>query len=333
VFTAFSDYFDYYYTTYLPLLVLLYELDLQVCKQEEPALVLLSNEYGGYERALIMAAHAQHIPSLAIQHGIIDEYKAGYMFAANDVSTTGSAHYPFVPIPTNTTVYGSFTKDLLTRSSSFPDNAVVVTGQPRYDSLLHVERLYDKTRFCNRFQIDQQKKLVLITTQPFPMESVREKFILSTIKALNQIQGIQIIVKPHHNETQEWYENRVKTQNIIILPPRYDTYEALYACDLLIAQTSTTILEAMILEKEVVVVNLSNLPEVLPWVEEKAVFGVYNEADLVKNFQSALFDKKAQMATQKDRRTFLTKHIFKTDGKSSERVAARILSLLQEKES
>lgn len=331
VFSVFYDYFDYYFTIYLPLLVLFYELGLKVCKQENPALILLSHEYGAYERALIMAAHNQHIPSLAIQHGIIDEFKTGYMYSANDVALTGSAQYPFVPLANKTAVYGSFTKHLLTEKSSYPNHAVEITGQPRYDALQYADKLYDKAIFVKHHQIDPEKKIVLITTQPIPMENIREEFIFSTIQALKEVNNIQIIIKPHHNERLEWYEKRIGNQDLIILPPLYDTYEAIFACDLLIAQTSTTIIEALILDKEVVVVNLSKLPEVLPWVEENAVLGVYNKANLSATFKDALFNTEKKAIRRMNRRAFLMKHVYKTDGKASNRVVDIILSLLQTK--
>ena len=40
-------------------------------ENEKPDLILIQNEYGGFEQALVIAAKFKNVPTIAIQHGII----------------------------------------------------------------------------------------------------------------------------------------------------------------------------------------------------------------------------------------------------------------------
>lgn len=66
------------------------------------------------------------------------------------------------------------------------------------------------------------------------------------------------MIKPHPREKEDFYENVVKKNiRVTILPSISDTFEALYACDLLVAACSTVITEALVLGKPAVTVNLT----------------------------------------------------------------------------
>jgi len=316
--------FGYYCRVYLPLMVLYFELSLQALRTEKPRLVMMINEYGGFERALLLAAHTMGVPSLAIQHGIIHRYHPGYMYGRDEVSPDGSAQFPYAPLPTKTAVYGPYYKEILTQCSSYPEEAVIVTGQPRYDILHLAERRYDREKFCRRYGLDPSTKIALIATQPFSLKERRE-FFDSTIQALSKIGGVQVVVKPHHRESREWYVEQLEELGVkaLVLPPRYDTFEAIYSCDLLISVTSTTILEALILGKTAVSVNILGLPEIMPWVRDGAVLGVYKRPELLPTLRRALIGG----IRQEKRRTFVRRHVYKVDGRATERVTSLVLKM------
>ncbi|MCD6513509.1 MAG: UDP-N-acetylglucosamine 2-epimerase, partial [Candidatus Odinarchaeota archaeon] len=331
ILNQFRDYFEYYYKMYLPMMVLYYELSLRVLDIEKPKLVIMIHEYGGFERALIFASLLKKIPVLALQHGIISKYHPGYMYLRDEISQDGAVSFQYVPIPTKTAVYGPYYQWLLTQLSSYPKSAVVVTGAPRYDILKFADKIYSKAVFCNKYGLDINKKIALIATQPFPIEDIRTCFLVEVLNALKKIESVQIVVKPHPREDQAWHKQKLKDIGVdaIVLPPKSDTYEAIYACDLFISATSTTILEAMILNKPVVVVNLFNLPEVLPWVEEGAALGVYSADKLFQTIKMALFDKNVQIKLAERRKKFVYEHVYKIDGKATKRVIDVIEQLLR----
>lgn len=331
IFDNFQNYFEYYFKTYLPLMVWYFELSVRALSKEKPSLVLLTNEYGGFERALLFAAHHCNIPSLALQHGIIHKYHRGYIYFKDEISENGSPHFPNVPIPTITAVFGSYYKDILTAYSAYPSSSVKVTGQPRYDILSHAEKMYSRNKFCNKHGLNPKKTIALIITQPINPREIRDTFFLSTMQALNRFDNLQIVVKPHPGESTEWYRQQIKSIKLpsIVLSPRFDTNEAIFACDLFFTINSTTILEALILNKKIFAVNLSNLPDVLPWVQEGVVTGVYKEVELFSAIKKALSGLNDDPLFERRRIEFLRKHVYKTDGKATERVTALINQLVR----
>lgn len=330
IFEVFKDLLKYYYKLYLPIMVLYFELALHLLDIEKPAIVLLSNEAGGFERALLYATTYQGLPSLAIQHGIIHEHHPGYIYAKGDVSTQALAKFPYVPLPTRTAVFGTYYEEILTKVSNYPTSSIVVTGQPRYDALKSVDEIYSRKAFCARYGLDCRKKIVLIITQPF-VERIRSEFFVHTIRVLKGLAGIQIIVKPHQIEAPEWHCNALSEleAEAIVLSPNADTYEAIYSCDLFIAINSTTILEALILDKVVIAVNLSNLPELIPWVTAGAVLGVYETSTLASTIADALFNETKIRQKLVNRFNFLVSQFYKLDGQASDRVIKLMLNLIE----
>jgi hypothetical protein len=329
IFTEFQTNFEYYFKVYLPLMVEYYELCLRLLEKEKPNLVLLSNEYGGFERALLFACHRMKIPTLAQQHGVIHVNHPGYMFEKGAISTQEYTTFPFSPLPTITSIIGPAFKKILTEDSSFPKSRVAISGQPRYDVFHVIARIYDKDTFFKRHNLDQKKKMVLLATQPFYLETLRREFLINTIHEISLINGIQIVVKPHHNESIEWFNKQLRPiqADVMVLPPESDVIEAIYVCDVFMSVNSTTILEALALDKPVVVVNLSSQIEPLPWVKKGAALGVYNVEEIKSAAEKALFDDRLRNQLQDKRTKFVFEYLYKIDGKATDRVISLMLKL------
>jgi hypothetical protein len=322
--TALPNYFEYYFHTFLPLAALYLDLSQRALKEESPNTLLLVDEYLLYGRSLLFAAAEEKVPSLAIQHGVIFKFHPGYIYDQDEISQDGNPFFPYSPLPTKTALYGQFYERILIEHSAYPKSRLVVTGQPRYDVLRHANEIYDKREFCQRYNLDSKTRIVLIVTQPFPVKKARTEFVIPTSQALDQIPNLQIVVKPHPSESSDFYKELLTKQGIAatVLSPKSDTVEAIFACDLFIAVNSTTIIEALILNKPVVVINLSNFPEVLPWVSDGAVVEVTNPNDLRAIFRRVLDDEKFLQAHSDGRKRFLEGQIYKDDGRATERVIA-----------
>jgi len=300
------------------------EMAKELVEEEGPDLILLLNEYGVFERALGIAGKLRGIPTLAIQHGFIGPLHMGYMYSKDSISASGSIETPYCPIPDKTAVYGQFYYDLLTKMSAYPPSSVVVTGQPRYDILAMANRVFSREKFCTGSGLDPDRKIVLITTQPWPM---REVFIRSVLTALKHFRKIQIVIKPHPGEKEDFYEKVVEKENIkvTILPRKSDTFEALYACDLLVAAYSTVITEALVLGKLAVTISLGE--ELAPFYRG-VTLRVDKKEDLAPAIRKALYDEKTKEKLRKAGRKFVFNHAYKLDGKATERVVNLIEQMI-----
>lgn len=306
------------------------EMAKELVEREEPDLILLINEYGIFERALVVAGKLKGIPTLAIQHGHIGPLHMGYMYSKDSISESGSVEVPYYPIPDKTAVYGQYYYDLLTKMSAYPRSSVVITGQPRYDKLAVANRVFSRERFCDKLGLDPKRKIVLVATQPLSWH-MREAFIRSILTALKHFPEVQIIIKPHPNEKEDFYEKMVEKENIkvTILPSKSDTFEALYTCDLLVAAFSTVITEALVLGKLAVTVNLT-AEDPAPYYKE-VTLRVNKKEDLFPAIAKALHDQNTRERLRKAGENFAFNHTYKQDGKATERVVNLIEQMIRKK--
>ena len=321
---------SYYFNSIFGRVVKKIEMAKELVEEEEPDLILLINEYGNFERALVVAGKLKGIPTLAIQHGNIGPLHKGYMYSKDSISANGGIKTPYCPIPDKTAVYGRYDYDLLTKMSAYPGSSVVITGQPRYDILVAANRVFSREKFCSKLNLNPDRKIVLVATQNLPIPK-GEAFLRNILRALKNFPEIQTVIKPHPGEKGEWHKKVVKEEKVsgvVLLSKDSDTLEALYACDLLVTGFSTVITEAIILGKAVVSMHLSKSEDPTPYYKE-ATLRVYREEDLAPAIRKALFDEKTRKKLKKARKKFISKHAYKQDGKSTERVVGLIEEMIK----
>ena len=312
--------------------VLFIELMRRIIKIEKPDLILTTDEYDLFGRAAVIAGKLWGVPTLAIQHGNISPDHVGYIHTKDEISDEIAPEY--CPLATKTAVYGPWPKKVLVEDCNYPEGSVVVTGQARYDTLARADKIFSRENFCERYGLDAGNKIALICTQAFPVFEERIVFLKSILKALKEFPEIQIVIKPHPNENEEWCKEIVEEQkaSVSILPKRSNTYEAIYACDIMLAFFSTTITEALILNKPVVVVNLTGRLDPMPYVESGAALGSYREEDIEPAIRKALYDENIREKLRNVRTKFVHEHCYKIDGKGSERVVRLIGEIIKLKE-
>ena len=316
----------YYFHSLFGHIVKQIEMAKEAIKEENPELILVTSEGSGiFEKALIVAAKLKKIPTLAIQHGHIGPLHQGYMHSKNSISESGSIQSPYLPIADKTSVYGPFHYNFLTRESAYPESAVVVTGQPRYDKMAMADKIFSKEKFCAKWGLNPRRKIVLVATQPLRM---RKAFFRGVLRGLKLLPEVQTIIKPHPRENSELYEKLIEQEKmgIILLPKRSETLEALYACDVLVAMSSTVITEATILRKPAVTVRPTR-GDPAPYYNEVTLRVDLGE-DLAPLVRKALYDEKTREKLKKEERKFAFNHTYKLDGKATERVVNLIEQMI-----
>lgn len=90
---------------------------------------------------------------------------------------------------------------------------------------------------------------------------------------------------------------------------------------------STTGMEAVALNKPVIVVNLTGRPDPVEYVKERVALGVYKEEDLKPAVEQLLRDD-SELA--KNRKKYVEKYLYKIDGKATERIINLIKEVIKE---
>jgi predicted glycosyltransferase len=111
------------------------------------------------------------------------------------------------------------------------------------------------------------------------------------------------------------------------VPKDSDTFEQLYACDLLITKNSTTAVEAVALGKPVIVLNLDRTPDAVDYVAEGVAVGVYSQESLTETITSLLDDDHVLASKRPD---YIRRNIYRVDGQASERVAQLVKRIIRE---
>lgn len=319
---------ELYFVFLFPYLVREYELARLMIKSEKPSAMVMINEYGWIERTYLVAAKAEGVPVIAIQHGIIHQEHSGYIYNKDEISGD-SLNSLYCPIPDKTAVSGKQYFDLLTKLSSYPEDSVVVTGQPRYDVLLNASKIYNKKKICEKHGINPSHRIVLWTTQCHGFSDDENYNNYDCVfKTINEIDNIALIVKQHPGESKRYtnkildYIKKYKNENVILVPNNSDILELIYVCDLLIAKTSTTVIEAAAFNKPVIVLDLSEVKDTVGYVKDSIAIGVNKSDDLKTAILHLLDDASVLSACQKK---YTANHLYKIDGKSSKRLADLIV--------
>jgi len=86
-------------------------------------------------------------------------------------------------------------------------------------------------------------------------------------------------------------------------------------------KTSTTAMEAVAVNKPVIILNLSGEADVVDYVEQGVALGVYKEEDLKIAVEKLLI---SDLELAGNREQYIRKYLYKIDGKAAERVASVI---------
>jgi hypothetical protein len=316
--------FKYLFTISIPHEFKYIKMAEEMITRESPDLILIENEYSQFQKSLIAAAKIKRIPTIAIQHGVINSTECGYIFDKADRDK--------VILPDITCVYGKYHYDVLTDESIYERQGVIVTGQPRYDILFHAKDLFSKERFMAEHGINTGHKILLWTTQCHAMsDEANIQSYQMVFAAAERLHDATLIIKQHPNEGRKYtrmIEESAGKYNasIVITPKDSNTYEQLFVCDLMIAKHSATAMEAVAMDKPVIILNIEGEPDIGGYVSEGVALGVSPGDDLVAVIERLLSD---DSELKRNRAAYIERYLYRIDGKASQRVADLIMDTLK----
>jgi hypothetical protein len=281
---------------------------------EKPDIIIVMTDGPLPCKIAVLVGRLANIPSLLLLHaGMIGRNYECPQFLVDEIAVTGK-----------------FAEDILIKCG-VDKNRLTVTGRPTYDAMVRAEEHFDKDNICNKLGLNPEKKIAVFTTQPLsPWES--EAMVYAICKAVKEFSGLQFVVKVHPSELDLSIYQRV-TGDIgvdALITRDANIYEVLYVSDIVITGFSTTALDAMILDKPVITVNLTGLEDPLPFAESGAAVGVYEEKDLIPAIKRGLYEEDAGEKLREAREKFVHEHSYKKDGKSTERVVKLIENMTKD---
>jgi hypothetical protein len=285
-----------------------------------PAVVCLYAESSGWGRAALAACRAAGVPAVAVQHGIV--YRNYYSYVHDQ--DEGEC-----PRPQRTAVFGQATRDLLIEMGHYAPAELVVTGSPRLDQLQETARGWDAGAFRARLAVSAREPLVVIASRFRGIRRTHQAIggaLAGLLRALEAL-GVNSVIKPHPAEGGADYARVLQetgARRARVLPAGTELLPLLHAADALVTVESLAAVEAIVLDRPVVVLSAPTNLRAL--VEAGVALAVPVGEDPTEVVRRALFDEGTREALRVAREAYRPQVAFGTDGAAT----ARIVALLRE---
>lgn len=237
-----------------------------------PKLVVLNNDAGWRERAVIHAAHKRNIPSAFLIHSGFNDLHFRH-FYTDWIWVWGDMHYQQL------TALG------------VPTDRIAITGNPNYDYVAEFKNAAPliRARVRQQLGIENNETLLLLISAKSPhlltfVDIAQHVQDLKTLcEALNTQPGVRLVIKPHpryddaaiyHLMAKQYKQIKVATDLLID--------QLLVACDaaLMVNTVTTGGLEALLLGKPLIWINSS--------VKYPPFFSIFDQGALVISQRSQI---------------------------------------------
>ena len=225
-------------------------------KKTKPKVIIQLYETGPYAKAIQISAKKLGIRTVGIQHGLIPSDYPDYIFKEVQEHTNPLGNI----IPDSTLVFGNFYKKLLTETGSYPIDKVSILGHPEYLDTNKIKKI-TSNNFDEEYSFKDKKIILLpLVARLSTITNNAYKIILDTLyDNLKNDDDYIILIRPHPGDrlTQEYLQQLYPAKNFI-------ASKASLIVDILSSNLIVTIMgstvstEAVLFEKPVLLVNLSN---------------------------------------------------------------------------
>ena len=228
------------------------------------------------ETEKIFSRITSNIPIILLQHAFANYTKSISYFDILD---------DYHLIKHKIAVWGDIIKDYLIHVKSIPENKIIVSGSPKYDSYSRIEK--------NK----KNQKIMLVTLRPIitHMEGPRielyekyEKALHKLIQISKDVENLQIIFKlhPQQNISNQIIINMIKGNEGIKILQFEPIKELLADCDLHVNiapdnfDASSVILEAMMMGKPTLNIQLQKNEIEFEFIKDNAIKSVYYDSNV-----------------------------------------------------
>jgi len=238
-------------------------------------------------RCLVLAAGAQGIPSICLQHGLIMGEEA------------------YMPVfATRMAVYGRTELDWYLKRGVERER-IVVTGHPRHD-LLRTRVPRTRGEVLRGERLDPGQRTVLVATQPSGGAARWHAFI----RRLTVKYGMQVIVKPHPLEigrgnVREYAEAFREIPRTRVIDQHVELADYLASVDAVAVQSSTVGLEALVLGKPLFVLRDRRPDRYYDYYDGLAPFVQDDPEKLASLLRAVIVDGKLAGVLRQSRRQFM----------------------------
>lgn len=275
----------------------------KIVELENPDIIVTTNS-PRTERALTMAGRENNIPTLNIHDHL--GFEPRHKLESDRIA-----------------VMCDITRNNLIRTGHDPEK-IIVCGQPAFDSIVAETENYDRAALCKKLGLDPEGgKYVLLGSQA---QWTRE-MLAAVVTAVKEIEPAhKLLIKPHPGEDKELYDELKKTHPEFTLFTDISIRELIAISEIMIALWSTVGLEAVLMGKPLIQMNLPEIPNMIPLFQYGISLEISDLSETGDKINTALFDMDYRQVFQKQRLELLANLI---SGQGTEKVCGLIRDMLQ----
>ena len=283
---------------------------------KNPKLFVMRDDLKEIERTIIHVSGGI-IPTLVVQHGILGDPNTGDVLCAGMTAVWGNASIEW---------YKQF---------GYGSERFVVTGNPVYDDLYRRissggTRLI-KDKVCRELNLDPHKKIVTFLTSAnylcyssFYRYDRNQAILRDILAAMKSFPEAQLLVKFHpYDEKLTAYSDIVNKRDRdakVAFTRDYNIFDILQASDLVINIDSSCGLEALILDKPVIALGLTEVKTLLPYAARDVAIGVNKSEDIYSAIKDSLYNEGVKDGLRAKRKNFVFEYAYRIDGQATRRV-------------
>lgn len=297
-----------------------------LCAREPIGLVLVRDDNAHPGKALVLAARQMGIPSLHVMHGTLWAPTTDSTINADVVAA-----------------FGPWTRDWYL-SNGNDATRIAITGNPVWDGYLDAPMLEQAPAVRRQLRLDPGLPVVMYATTikglnraaDFTYWDWPHQHYAQAVRALGRLhrrRPIQLLVKLHPRDDPAAVPDYIRLAEQAGLPVRvirdgWADPRHIAAADLLVCSDSTIGIEAMLLNRPVVSLQLGQPFPLHLYDDQDGVVVVRDRTELAGAFETALFDDATQALLAERRIESVYRFNYLNDGRAGERVAQLVESLL-----
>ena len=310
---------------YLPFWLRLLDAVRNYFSENKPKVVFLLYETKPTSLAIISACKTLGIKTIGIQHGIIHSYHAFYM---HDQFMSEKHQYGF-QLPDKLLLFGDIPKQILLERG-YPEDRLIAFGNPMFFHLDKIKLKNNLEEFVKKYQLPSNCYFVLFAPPAMRIyKKARTNFNKETLEKLLEIANKRndffIIIKPHADDNPQDYQSIIDqkgSDNAKVL--QGDLIELILNSDIVISTVSTSIIDAMCMNKPVIQVKFEEVEMKQPYDEYEAVLESKLN-NLKENIQKIINDKDLCQKLLEQEHKFVKKY-YNISGENPRNIINKILS-------
>jgi hypothetical protein len=321
--------FQHFFHVQAPALIGAIEWVDKIIRVLKPNILVVMEDVTPVSRVCCRTFKHHGLPVLVIQHG-----------AGSLTNYVGMNGFQIMPLEAQRqAVWGDVYREEWGSKRGKSAESQVVVGNHKYDFVAEGYHP-QKSEICHKLGLVPERGIIVVATEWYQGGAAtatieaEEQFIRCTLRALKSFPEEQIVIKLHpgfHKKYRQIVSAIAEEENIQVTITRDYLWELLAVSNLVIISESTVGLDAMVLDKPVVVVNLNGQPDGIAYVSSGTARGAYSPEDIAPVVREVLNNEQVRQELAEARKRFVYEYAYIQDGKACRRVAELIGQMMQKK--